>query len=91
MAGRDGVGPTVRHRVQCPHPLGDRVAGLTREVDELVELQVKVAEVGADDVPMRLLTLQVKFDQVDQHPLQVGAAAQGMPEVRVLLFRCDVL
>ena len=72
-AGGDGVGPAVRHRVQRPHPLGDGVAGLTGEVDELVELQVKVAEVGADDVPVRLLTLQVKFDQIDQHPLQVGA------------------
>ena len=65
-ARRDGVGPTVRHRVQRPHPLGDGVAGLAGEVDELVELQVKVAEVGSDDVPVCLLALQVKFDQVDQ-------------------------
>jgi hypothetical protein len=33
---------------------------------------VKVAEVGSDDVPVRLLALQVKFDQINQDPLQVG-------------------
>jgi hypothetical protein len=34
---------------------------------------VKVAEVGSDDVPVRLLALQVEFDQIDKHPLQVRA------------------
>ena len=42
---------------------------LTGEVDELIELQVKIAEITAHDVPVRLLTLQVEFDQIDQHPL----------------------
>jgi hypothetical protein len=71
--GRDGVGPAVGHRIQGAHPLGDGVAGLASEVNELVELQVKVAEVGSDDVPVRLLTLQVELDQIDQHPLQASA------------------
>ncbi len=79
-AGGDGVGPTVRHGVQRAHPLGDGVAGLACEVDKLVELQVEVAEVGADDVPVRLLALQVQFDQIDQHPLQVVAQLRRWPE-----------
>ena len=69
MLGGDGVRPAVGHCVQRPHPLGDGVAGLAGEVDELVELQVKVAEVGSDDVPVRLLALQVEFDQIDKDPL----------------------
>ena len=42
---------------------------------------MKVAEVGSDDVPVRLLALQMKFDQVDQDPLQVGAELGGRLEV----------
>ena len=72
-AARDGVRPAVRYGIECAHPLGDGVAGLAREVDELVELKVKVAEVGPDHVPMRLLALQVQFDQVDQNPLETAA------------------
>ena len=70
MRRGDGVGATVGNHVECAHPLGDGVAGLAREVDEFVELQVKVAEVGSDDVPVRLLALQMKFDEVDQYALQ---------------------
>ncbi len=70
--GRNGVGATVWHRVEGAHPFRDGVAGLACEVDELIKLQVKVAEVGPHDVPVRLLALQVEFDQIDQDPLQVG-------------------
>ena len=53
------------------HSFGDRVAGLTRDVDDFVELQMHVPEVRPDDVPMRLLSLQVQLDQVDKDPLQI--------------------
>ena len=76
-AGRHGVGATVGNRVQRAHPLGDGVAGLAGEVDQFVELQVQVAEVGSDDVPVRLLALQVQFDEVHQDPLQVAAQLGG--------------
>jgi hypothetical protein len=34
---------------------------------------VEIAEVGADNVPVRLLALQVQLDQVDQNPLEIAA------------------
>ena len=58
-------------RVERAHPLGDGVAGLTREVDEFVQLEMEIAEVGADDVPVRLLALQMEFHDVDEDPLQI--------------------
>src|SRR5690606_32167356 len=63
----DGVGPAVGHRVERAHPFGDDIAGLAGVVDQFIELQVQVTEVGAHHVPVRLLTLQLQFDQLDQH------------------------
>ena len=62
----EGSGSVHGHRVERSHPLSDRVAGLAGEVYELIKLQVQVTEVGSDDVPMRLLALQVEFDQINQ-------------------------
>ena len=61
------------------------------EVDELVELEVQVAEVGSDDVPVRLLALQVQLDQIDQAPAAGWRSARAMPEIPVVLLLCDVL
>lgn len=57
QAGGDchGVGAAVGHAIEGADALGDGVAALAGEIDELVELQVQIAEVGADDIPMRLL------------------------------------
>jgi hypothetical protein len=33
---------------------------------------MQVTKVGADDVPVRLLALQVQFDHVDEDLLQAG-------------------
>ena len=32
---------------------------------------MQIAEVGANDIPMGLLALQMQFDQIHQHLLQV--------------------
>ncbi len=64
--GGHGVGTAVRDRIECPQALGDGIAARTCEVDELVQLQMEISEVRADDVPVRLLALQMQFDQVDQ-------------------------
>ena len=37
---------------------------------DLVELQMQIAEVGADHIPVRLLALEVEFDDVDEYALQ---------------------
>ncbi len=42
---------------------------------------MKVPEVGSDDVPVRLLALQVEFDEVDQDALQARAELGGRLEV----------
>jgi hypothetical protein len=51
-------------------PLGDGVAPVAGDVDDLVELRVQAAEVVADDVPVGLLGLQMRLDQVDEYGLQ---------------------
>ena len=71
--GRDDVAAPVGHGVERTHPLGDRVAELPRRFDDLVEDAVRVAEVAADDVPVRLLALHLQLEQVDQHRLHVLA------------------
>ena len=88
-----GVGATVGDRIERAHPLGDGVAGLAREVHEFVELEMEVAEVGSDDVPVRLLALQVEFDEVDQDALQAVAQLGGCLEVLDFRFgsTCCVL
>jgi hypothetical protein len=52
--------------VERAEPLGDGVARCAGDVDDFVELQVQVAEVVADDVPVGLLGLQVQLDQIDE-------------------------
>jgi hypothetical protein len=76
-------------------PLGDGVAPVAGDVDDLVELRVQAAEVVADDVPVGLLGLQMQLDQADEYGPQarcegarggeagdgggVGAVTQAMP------------
>jgi hypothetical protein len=67
----DGVGAAVRNGVKGPHSFGDRVTCFACAVDNLVELQVKVAEVGSDQVPMSLFALKMQLDEVDEDLLQV--------------------
>ena len=67
----DGVGSPVRDSVQRAHAFGDRVTGFARGVDDFVELQVQVPEVGADKIPVGLFALQVQFDEIDEYLLQV--------------------
>lgn len=68
----DGVGAAVGNGVEGPHPLGDRVAGLTSGVDHLVELQGAGRRSWFRRVPVGVLALDVQLDQVDQDALQVG-------------------
>ena len=70
---RDDVAAAVGHRVQRAHPLGDRVAELPRGFDDLIENAMRVSEVAAYDVPVRLLALHLQFQEVDQHRLHVLA------------------
>jgi hypothetical protein len=51
-------------------------------VDDLVEVQVQVAEVMADDVPVRLLALQVHGDQVGEKLLQIPGPARPTRGIR---------
>ena len=46
---------------------------------------MEVAEVGPDDVPVRLLALQVQLDEVDQDALQAVAQLGG--RLKALDFR----
>src|SRR5699024_10930824 len=64
---RHDTGAAVRGGVQRPHPLGEDIGALPGDVDDLVEVEVQVAEVRPDDVPVRLLAGQLQVDQVDHH------------------------
>ena len=46
-------------------------------VDDFVELQVQIPEVGADEIPVRLFALQMQFDEIDQDPLQMSDEGGG--------------
>jgi hypothetical protein len=63
--------------IEGAHPLGHFVGELTRIDNNLVELQVQVAKVLANDAPVRLFALHVQFDQVNQNGLQVFAEFFG--------------
>ena len=62
--GRNGVGASVGNRVEGAHAFGNGVAGFACGVDDFVELQVQIAKVGADEIPVGLLALQMQFDEI---------------------------
>ena len=62
----------VRQGVEGAHALGEIVREAAGGVDDLIQLEVKVPEVGPDDIPVRLLALNMELDQVHQDCLQVG-------------------
>lgn len=78
--GGDGLAAGVGQRVHGAHPLGDVVGEVAGGVDDLVELQVEVAEVLADDVPVGLLALDVEVDEVDEDGLEARAELLGGAE-----------
>ena len=53
------------------HALGYLVREIAGRIDHLVEDEVGVAKVGADDIPVCLLALDVKFDEVHENRLQI--------------------
>ena len=68
----DGAAPPVRQCVEGPHALGNVIGEEACGRDDFIQLQVEVAEVGAHEVPVGLLSLQVQLDQVRQDQLQVA-------------------
>ncbi len=77
MLALDGVGATVGHGLEGAHALGDLVAEPACGLDDLVQLQMQVTEVLADDAPMRLLPLHMELDEVDEDLLQIVAELVG--------------
>ena len=69
----DGLGAAVGRDTDGGGALGDLVRVGARELDQLVEVQVRLAEVAADDVPVPLLGGQGQVDEVGQAVLQDGA------------------
>ena len=80
----------VRGDVDGAHPLGDGVGELASRLDHLVQHQVGVAEVLADDVPVQLLADEMQVDQVDVDLLQVVGELLGRPERRAGLVDCAI-
>ena len=62
----------VRQGVQGAHALGHLIREGAGCFDDFIQLQVQVPEVRSHDVPVRLLALDVQFDQVHEHCLTVG-------------------
>ncbi|CAM5251571.1 hypothetical protein SANTM175S_00191 [Streptomyces antimycoticus] len=73
-AGSVVVAATVSERpsgtVESAHALGDGVGRLPGVVHDLIQLQMQVPEVVADQVPVGLLSLEVQFDEVHHDLLQ---------------------
>jgi len=57
--------------VQRAHPLGHLIGELTGGVSDLIKDEMGVAEVDANDVPVCLLGLDMEFNQIDEHCLQI--------------------
>jgi hypothetical protein len=55
--GRHRVAAAIWDRVKGAHTFNDRVTGFAGCIDDLVELQVQLAEVSADEIPVSLLAL----------------------------------
>ena len=72
-ARHEGGGLTVREHAHRDGPLSDRVGERSPGVDELVEVEVKGAEVRTDDGPVQLLTDEGQVDQLDQRCLELTA------------------
>ena len=62
---------TIGQGVERAHALGHLVGKLARGIRNLVQDEVGVAEVDADDVPVRLLGLDVELDEINEHGLQI--------------------
>jgi len=68
--GRHSRRVGVENGVEGPHPLGDYVSP-SRATSTTSLACTQVSELGTDEVPMRLLAVQVQLDQVNEHLLQV--------------------
>jgi hypothetical protein len=62
-----GARPLSAHRDPLQPDSEERVgiAGFACGVDHFVELELPIAEVSADEIPVGLLAQQVQFDEID--------------------------
>jgi hypothetical protein len=66
------AGPAVGGDAQRPQPLGNLVGPFARVFDHFFEFDVQRVELRAGHVPVCLLALQAKINQVHQHCLELG-------------------
>src|SRR6185437_14796735 len=66
----DCRGAPVRRHAEGDRPLGDDVRKLPQLVDDLVEMEVRLAEAVPGDVPVELLPHQRERDQLDGRELE---------------------
>ena len=90
---RDGVGPTVGYGVECTHPFGDGVAGFTCDIDDFVELQVQIAEVGADEMQWACLPCRCNSMRSTSTFCRLFSRLSGASNSHISLSdkRCDVV
>ena len=81
--GGDGGRAAVGDGVDGAHALGDLVGTLAGDVDDVIQVEVDVAEVRADDVPVDLLAHELEGDEVGQDALEVVAQGGGGGEGEV--------
>jgi len=68
-----------RRAADLADPLGDVVGGLENLLALLVEEEMVVAEVGAGDMPMEILGLQVKRKEIGEQCVEgAGNVASGL-------------
>jgi hypothetical protein len=77
---RDRRAPAVRGCMQCPQPLSNHVAELTGIFDNFVKLQMQIAKVLTDDVPVCLFALKMQFNQVNVNALEIRGELRGRNE-----------
>jgi hypothetical protein len=72
--------------VKGAHTLSDLVSALTGNFDDLVEVEVEVTEVGADDIPVGMFVDQLQGDEVNENLLKVRGKGFGGLETGFSVF-----
>jgi hypothetical protein len=57
--------------MERPHPFGGFVGELPGRCDQFVKLQMQVPEIGPNNVPMGLFSLELEFNQIRQNQLEI--------------------
>src|SRR5699024_9931328 len=87
----NGFHAAIDGGVQCTHPFGEGVRAFACDADDLIEVEVQIAEVRPHEVPVGLLPHELQVDHVNHDALQTIAEFRGGDESRLGAFQRGLL